>query len=167
VPAAPVHTASPPAVGLHAEADLVFDYDAMLGLARQLWAAADEVTGAMAARQSLAAGAQAGFAGRYADQFRGRLGDEQTNAAHLAAALRSDAELCAQAWKQAMDEQNRRLWARHVEALKKQRSLLQEAWDHLVEHRFPPEPGAVAQPQGPGFAPTAELTSYRPARPGR
>jgi hypothetical protein len=167
MPAGSVHHASPSAVGLHAEADLVFDYDAVLGLARRLWAAADEVEGAMASRLSLAAAAERGFAGRYADQFRGRLGDEGTNAAHLAAALRRDAELCARAWKTAMDEQNHRLWARHVQALKKQRNLLQEAWDHLFGPGFPPEPGGVAPPQPPGFAPTAELVRYPPVTAGR
>jgi hypothetical protein len=167
MPAAPVHHAGPPAVGLHAEADLVFDYDAVLALARRLWAAADEVAGAMASRRGLAAAAERGFAGCYADRFRGRLGDEGTNAAHLAADLRRDAELCAQAWKAAMDEQNHRLWARHVQALKEQRSLLQEAWEHLFGPGFPPEPGAVAPPQPPGFSPTGELVRYPALTPGR
>jgi hypothetical protein len=60
-----------------------------------------------------------------------------------------------------------RLWARHVQALKTQRSLLQEAWEHLFGPGFPPEPGAVAPPQPPGFSPTAELVRYPALTPGR
>jgi len=167
MPAAPVpvHTASRPAPSLQAEADLVYDYDGMLALARQLWSLADEVSSAVGARQRLAGPAQAGFAGPYADQFRRRLGDEETNASQLAAALRSDANLCARAWQQAMDEENRRRWARHTQALKRQRNVVQEAWDHFFGTGFPPEPGPVAQPPPPGFSPTAELVAYPPLAP--
>lgn len=167
MPAAPVHAASPPATGLHAEADLVFDYDGMLALARRLWSLAEEVAAAMAARQGLARPVQAGFAGAYADQFRARLGEEAANTGRLAAAVRSDAALCAQAWQKAMDEQNRRRWARHVQALKKQRSVVQEAWEHFFGTGFPPEPAPVPAPQPPSFAPAAELVSYPQVAAGR
>lgn len=169
MPAAPVHPvrpASSPAPGLHAEAGLVFDYTGMLALARRLWSLAEEVWAAMASRTSLAGPAQANFAGGYANQFRDCLGDEQTHATRVAAALRSDADLCAQAWQKAMDEENRRRWAAQVEALKKQRSLVQEAWDHWFGTRFPPEPGGVARPRAPGYIPTAELVRY-PAEAAR
>jgi hypothetical protein len=61
-----------------------------------------------------------------------------------------------------MDEENRHLYGRHIDHLKKQRSTLESLWDTAFGYRgFPPEPDLVPLPHPPLFLPTAERVSYQ------
>ena len=140
--------------------DLKFDYQGALALARQLNALADEVTRAATKRQQLANTAKEDFIGAYADQFASRMTVEQANFKAVAQGLRNDAMAVATMWKQAMDEENRRLYARHVDDVKSHRSVLESIGDWFTGFHYPPAPAAVAVPQPPAFAPTATLVHY-------
>lgn len=144
--------------------DLAFDYEGCLGLARRLFALAEQVTAAGAARLELAGVAQQGFAGAYARQFAGSIEGEQADVAAAARGLRSDASDLAGMWKAAMDEENRRRYARHATEVRARREVFTRAWDDLFGEHLPPAPEPVAVPQPPGFLPTAELVRY-PALP--
>jgi len=140
--------------------DLKFDYQGCLNLARQLNAMADEVTGAATKREQLANTAKKDFIGAYADQFTSRMTVEQTNFKAVAKGLRNDATDLARMWKNAMDEENRRLYGRHVDDVKSHRSVLQDIGDWFTGFHYPPAPAAVPVPQPPAFKPTAELVHY-------
>lgn len=130
--------------------DVRFDYDGALRLARALWAYAEDLQSEKVARRSEAMDALRTWRGPYGDQFRDRVGDEQTSIASLVAALKTEADLWASAWKQAMDEQNRRLYARKVEQIKEERSRLEKIGDFFTGFDYPPEPAPVPKP-GPGM----------------
>ena len=138
-----------------------FDFERALRLARRLWALADQVDRTMRSRQEITTAARKDFTGTYADQFAQRVEEEVTGGPGVAQALRRDAEVCADAWKQAMDEENRHLYGRHVDHLKQQRSMLESLWDSAFGYRgFPAEPHPVPVPQPPMFLPTADKVSY-------
>lgn len=149
-------------MGTHAlKGDVTFDFSDALILARQLWALADQVDVLMRTRQALASEARIGFSGAYAAQFAGRIAEEAANATTLSAHLRADAGECAQGWQQAMEEENRRRYAHHIDQIKRQRSALQTVWDDLHGfHGYGCEPAPVAMPQPPAFAATAEAVRY-------
>jgi hypothetical protein len=142
------------------EADVQFDYVGVLRLARRLWALADQVEQTMQTREGLTVAARAGFTGTYAHQFARRVAAEVAGRPAVAQGLRRDAQACAGAWKQAMDEQNHHRYARHVDHLRKQRSVIETLWDGAFGYRFPPGPEPVALPQPPLFLPTADIVSY-------
>ena len=141
-------------------ADVDFDFEAALDLARRLTALADQVETLARSRQNLGGDALVGFAGAHADEFARRGETDAGGGTALARRLRLDADLCATAWKNAMDEENQRRYARHVESFQKHRNLAERLWDGAVGWRFPPEPHGVPQPQPPTYATTAELTRY-------
>jgi hypothetical protein len=138
--------------------DLKFDYQGALALARQLSAMADEVTHAATKRQQLADTAKKDFIG--ANQFASRMTVEQANFKAVAQGLRNDATDLARMWKNAMEEENRRLYGRHVDDVKSHRSVLQDIGDWFTGFHYPPAPAAVPVPQPPAFKPTAELVHY-------
>lgn len=148
---------------IHAvKGDVAFDFSDALILARQLWALADQVDALTSTRQALAGETRVGFSGTYAAQFTSRIAEEASNAATLSAHLRADAAECAQGWQEAMEEENRRLYAQHIDQIKRQRSTLQTIWDDVHGfHGYGREPDPVAQPQPPAFAPTAEPVRYQ------
>ena len=140
--------------------DLKFDYTGALALARQLNSLADAVAAAATKRQGLADTAKKDFIGAYADQFGSRMTVEQTNFKAVVKGLRADAMDLATMWKNAMDEENRRLYGRHVDDVKSHRSVLQDIGDWFTGFHYPPAPAAVPVPQPPAFKPTAELVHY-------
>ncbi|HEU5001253.1 MAG TPA: hypothetical protein VFW71_00545 [Actinomycetota bacterium] len=145
---------------MQASKDIVFDYQDALELARELYAVADQLEGTLRARSTQAGEAQAGFSGPHADTFAAWVAREVADGHALAAALRSDAALCAQAWKKAMDDENRVIYGRHVDRLKKQRSGLTTVWEDRFGYHYPPEPDPVPIPQPPVFAETAGFVHY-------
>jgi len=141
-------------------ADVVFDYQGALSLARQLWALADEVTHTAGSRRDLGDHARVDFTGRYGDELVSRLSAEAANLAQAANGLRDDAMAVAQMWKDAMDEENRRIYARHVDDIKDHHSFLESVGGFLTGFHYPPEPQPVPLPHPPVFAPTAEFARY-------
>ena len=141
--------------------DITFDIAGALSLARRIWALAVRADHTMRVREDLSSAARVDFSGTYADQFALRMGTEEENRPVVVQGLRGDALAFARLWKQEMEEENRRIYARHVDHLKKQRSLVVTLWDDAFGYRgFPPEPDPVPLPAPPLFIPTAELVSY-------
>lgn len=130
--------------------DVRFDYEGALRLARTLWSFAEDLESERTSRRSEAMDALRTWRGPFGDQFRDRVADEQTSLASLIAALKSEADLWASAWKEAMDEQNRRLYARRVEAMKEERSRLEKLGDFFTGFDYPPAPAPVPKP-GPAM----------------
>ena len=140
--------------------DLKFDYEGALNLARQLNNLADQLAQAGTTRQGLSDVALKDFIGAYADQFRSRVSVEQANFKAVVQGLRNDAMDLATMWKHAMEEENRRLYARHVDDMKNNRSVLDTIGDWFTGFHYPPEPAPVPLPQPPAFTPTAQLVHY-------
>jgi hypothetical protein len=145
--------------------DVVFDFDGSLELARRLWAFADEVAGHMSARAGLAETAGSQWLGPFGEDFVSRRIGEEMSAQSVIETLRSDALGWAIAWKDAMDEQNRRLHFRHVDDLKNDRNWLEKGGDGIASlwgggFEDPPTPPPVDVPAAPGFGPTASLVRY-------
>lgn len=138
--------------------DVRFDYDGALRLARSLWSFADELEACKGDRHRLAEQALRSWRGPFGNEFSGRERDEQVSLQTVIAGLRSDADAWAEAWKQAMDEQNRRLWARRVEQMKEDRSAIEKVGDFFTGFDYPPKPAPVAKPSPGGFYATACLT---------
>ncbi len=137
--------------------DVRFDYDGSLRLARSLWSYAEELETAKGERRVEVLAALRTWRGPFGDQFRDRADDEQTSMASLVAALRTEADQWARAWKEAMDEQNRRLWARKVDQMKEDRSALDKVGDFFTGFDYPPEPAPLATPGPASFFPTGCL----------
>lgn len=135
--------------------DVRFDFEGALRLARSLWAYAEDLEGARGTRRADAADALRSWRGPYADEFRERTGDEASSLASLISGLRSDADAWAGAWKNAMDEQNRRLYARRVDDMKAERSNLAKVGDFFTGFDYPPAPPGVARPAPAMFYATA------------
>jgi hypothetical protein len=145
-------------VGLSgSSSDVRFDYEGALRLARSLWSFAEDLEAAKGDRRSQAMDALRTWRGPFGDQFRDRVGDEQTSLASLVAALKTEADLWAAAWKQAMDEQNRRLYARMVDRMKAERSTLAKVGDFFTGFDYPPAPAPVRKPTPGSFLATACL----------
>lgn len=137
--------------------DVRFDFDGSLRLARALWAYADDLESGRVDRREAASQALRSWRGRFGDQFRDRADDEQHALATMVAALRTEADAWAAAWKAAMDEQNRRLYSRRVEQMKDDRSALDKVGDFFTGFDYPPEPAPVAKPGPAGFYATGCL----------
>lgn len=142
-------------------ADVAFDFDGALELARLLWGLAEEVEKVDGLRRSLAASAGVDFTGVYAREFAGRMADETSACSRTARGLRDDATACARLWKDAMDEQNRRLYGRHVDDMKANRSIGAKIGDLFTGFEYPPEPDPVALPVPPRFLATGDFVRYR------
>jgi len=137
--------------------DVKFDYEGALSLARNLWAFADDVEAAAGNRLTSASAALKDWKGTYGDQFAGRANLEQTDLGLVVAGLRTEADGWAAAWKDAMDEQNRRLYARKVDKMKEDRSTAAKIGDFFTGFEYPPEPAPVTKPSPGGFYATACL----------
>ena len=98
-----------------------FDFEGSLVLARKLWALGDHLNRVRASRCAEADLAGNLWRGRYADEFRSRMGDEAISSENLAGALHDEAKGWATCWKRAMDEQNRRNRAKKVDAVRASR----------------------------------------------
>lgn len=140
--------------------DVTFDYDGALALARDLWSLADAVDAHRAVREEKAKHAQQDFEGTYATDFGTRMTAESDANRRVAQGLRDDAHAMAKLWKDAMDEQNRRLYGRHCDRMHEERSGWARIGDVFTGFEYPPEPEGVPQPQPPGFLPTADFASF-------
>lgn len=140
------------------DVDVRFDYEGSLQLARRLWAFADDLERARGDRRAEVLAALRTWRGPFGDEFRDRSTDEQSSLASVVSALRTEADEWARAWKQAMDEQNRRLYARRVERLKAERSALERMGDFFTGFDHPPPPAPLPKPGPAGFHATGCLT---------
>jgi hypothetical protein len=144
-------------MGYSGAGDVPFDFEGVLALCRMLWNLADELDGVETSRLAAATTALTKWEGPFGKEFATRADSENTSATQIVAGLRGDATGWAAAWKTAMDENNRRRWARHHEAWKDDQGFL----DHLFgSEDDTPNPQPVGQPQPPGFAATGSLVNY-------
>jgi hypothetical protein len=144
-------------MGYSGAADVPFDFEGVLVLCRMLWNLADELDGIKTSRATAATTALTKWEGQFATDFTSRSNTESTTATQISTGLRSDATSWAAAWKSAMDENNRRRWARHHEEWKDDQNFLDDLFGS-TDHTPNPEP--VGQPQPPGFAATGSLVNY-------
>lgn len=133
--------------------DVQFDFAGSLRLARMMWEFADELERALDQRRELADVALADWLGSFADNFGVRADNEQLSRQNLVPALRGNAQMWADAWRDATNDQARREWARRVDQMKADRSNLQKFGDFFTGFDYPPEPVPVTSPQPPGFMP--------------
>lgn len=141
--------------------DVQFDFVGSLQLARKLWALADQIDQMMAARVSLANEALATWLGVYGTQFSDRMETEVGDISRISAELRTGAYGWAGNWQQAMDQQNRVLYARKVNRVESERSVVASVWGGVFGHGdLPSMPAPVGLPAAPVFAPTASLVTY-------
>lgn len=134
--------------------DVQFDFEGSLQLARKLWEFSEEFDSALGERLELRDIALADWLGAFGTQFAGRMANEQQDRASLVAALKENATLWADAWRDATNEQARREYARMVDQMKADRSIAAKIGDAFTGFDYPPEPIPVTSPAGPGFVPT-------------
>jgi hypothetical protein len=140
-------------------ADVVFDYEGALAAARRLWAFADQLEMLMSTRETEQESAQVGFLGPLATEFVTRIDTERTDVNSAVTQLRTAATEWAAAWKDAIDEQNRILYARAY-----QYSEDHQGWfGGLDGVERPPDPEPVTVPQEPNFHPTGGLQDFMSA----
>lgn len=141
--------------------DVRFDYDGSLALARQLWDLADRFDSLGGARHRWAGEALVEWEGRLAGDFTARLDAEVLDCMRVSADLRAAANGWAQAWADALNQQNRRLFARAVHRTRHDRSFLDKVGGFFTGHDdLPPEPYLRSTPTAPVFAPTGGFAVY-------
>ena len=148
-------------MGRHAAADVRFDFDGSLSLARRLWRFAGELDDLGTSRSGQAQQTLTSFRGVYAEQFAQRISDEVQDLGTAAGELRSAATAWAQAWAAAINEQNRRLFARECDRVESDRDLIDDVKGFFGGHDdLPPQPGELGAPQPPYFAATGSFVRY-------
>ena len=148
-------------MGRHAAADVRFDFDGSLALARRLWRFADALDELGRARGEQGALALTTFTGVYGREFAERLSAEVQELGVAARELRAAADAWAQAWAHAVNEQNRRLFARECDRIERDRSLLDDVMGFLGGHHdLPRQPPELGAPRPPHFAATGSLVRY-------
>jgi hypothetical protein len=142
--------------------DVRFDYDGSLDLARRLWQFADRLDALGGARHRWAVEALVEWEGRFGVEFADRVDVEIGDVGRIGADVRNTALGWAQAWANALNQQNRRLHARAVERTRQQRSNWDKVSGWLTGHDdLPPDPWVRATPTAPYFAPTGSFAIYR------
>ena len=146
--------------------DVRFDFDGSLEVARKLWSLADGIEESAKRRYIAAGTALLQWQGPFTDLFRERVAEELRVLNLSTTELRDGARHWATAWKQAMDENNRRRRARHVKAYADQMSSERSAGERFVDFLSggddsdelaaarTPAARQVATPVPPAFAPT-------------
>ena len=148
-------------MGRHAAADVRFDFDGSLALARRLWRFAEELDDLGTSRRDHAEHALATFTGVYGREFAQRISAEVQDLDVAAGELRTGAGAWAQAWANAINEQNRRLFARECDRVESDRSPLDEVKGFFGGHDdLPPQPRELGVPQPPFFAATGSFVRY-------
>jgi hypothetical protein len=147
-------------MGYSGAADVPFDFEGVLSLCRMLWNLADELDGVKTSRAAAATTALISWEGPFATEFTTRSNTEGTTAVQISAGLRGDAQGWAAAWKTAMDENNRRRWARHHQQWKDDQGFWDDPFGMFGNKDETPNPEPVSQPQPPGFAATGSLVNY-------
>lgn len=142
--------------------DVRFDYEGSLALARRLWDLADRLDTLGVARNRWGIEALVEWEGRLGDQFADRIDSETSGCARLSADLREAANQWAQAWADALNQQNRRLYARAVHRIRDDRGIVDSIIGGLFGHDdLPPEPSLRSTPIAPAFLPTGGFATSR------
>jgi hypothetical protein len=141
---------------VEAAGDVVFDYDGALLMARRLWAFADALESMMRDRAAAATEALVDWTGPHATSFVSRLDVERTDVNRVVVQFRRAAQEWAEAWKEAIDQQNRILQARRWEYNKDHQGLFGGL--DGVERPHDPEPRPV--PSAPDFKATGGFENY-------
>ena len=145
-------------MGVHGSADVRFDFDGALRLARQLWSLADDTDTVRTKRTTGAQTALSTWLGDLVPAMIARCEGEQGVLLSCSAELRNGAYAWAAAWKEAMDENNRRRRARKVTEVRDNRSWGESLVDTLFtgddSDEQVPAARTVATPSAPNFYPT-------------
>jgi hypothetical protein len=147
--------------GLSVAADVRFDFEGSLRLARRLYALGQEIDELMSNRVTWSATALQDWLGPFGVEFSGRIDSEKTQASAIALQLREGARQWAVRWAEAMNEQNSILLAREIKHIEDNRS----GWDNFTGGLFghndlPPNPPTIDVPSEPNFFATGSLTRY-------
>lgn len=140
-----------------------FDFEGSLQLAKQLWDLADALSLSRESRMTATREGASGWIGKYADDFSNRVGTEHETANQIERLMREEAQAWADAWRQAMDEQNRRNRAAKVDAVRQQRGWGEKMVDVFVGDDSEDQvTGFVpaSTPQPPTFSPTMSEMSF-------
>ena len=137
--------------------DVRFDFAGSLRLAASLWAYAEDLEALRTSRHSQARTALESWRGPFGREFADREVTDENNLWRLAGTLKADAESWALAWKQAMDQQNWKLYARRCREIEESRNVAEKFVDFFTGVDLPPPPPPVPVPSAPAFAPTAGL----------
>jgi hypothetical protein len=150
---------------MSAGADVRFDWEGSLALARRLWAFADQLDELRTSRRAAAESALAAWHGEFADTFAAAVGQEVADLALGAARLRDGAHDWAAAWTAAIDQQNRVVFARACDRVRSGRSWLDTIGGWLRGHDdLPAEPAPRRVPQPPNFVPERGFAVYEVLR---
>ncbi len=142
--------------------DVRFDYPNSLVLARRLWEVADELDALATQRRLAGTEALVDWLGPLGVEFAARIDTETRDLGRLAGELRAGAHGWAQAWANALNEQNRRLFARACEVVRSRRSSVDRFVGFFAGHDdLPPEPYHRPPPTAPRFLPTGAFARYR------
>ncbi len=144
-------------------ADVAFDFDGALHLARTLYDLSIWLEGALDERSGAAEDASYAWRGPLGDEFRLQAATDDDEARRLAASLHGASIDWAQAWADAMTEQNRRSRERRVAELGAGRNWAEHAID-VVTRDGPGGHVAAAEwvlrPHPPDYLPTARRQEF-------
>lgn len=135
-------------------ADVEFDFDGSLQMARDLWALAQSLSTLMADREAAGASASLDWVGPHHDEFVTRMTTDRTNVDGAVSQLQAAANGWAFQWQQAMDQQNQILMAREWEG--REGDTLNKVSFGLLGSgpERPPDPTPAGLPSAPDFRPT-------------
>ena len=138
-----------------------FDFEGSLALARRLWHLADGLEELAAGRRAEAEATLTGFTGSHAEQFATRIGNEVYGLSVAAEGARWAASAWAQAWADAINEQNRRLFATECDRIRARRDLVDSVTGFFTGHDdLPRQPALLDVPSPPHFPPTGSFVRY-------
>ena len=141
--------------------DVRFDYDGSLDLARRLYRLADQLATLGAERHRWGSHALVDWAGPLGVEFADRADIETADLVRIAGELRAAADGWAQAWAGALNQQNRRLFARACDVVRSRRSTMDKVTGFFTGHDdLPPEPFTRPVPTAPHFIPTGTFARY-------
>jgi hypothetical protein len=145
--------------------DVRFDYDGSLVLARRLWLLADLLDDRAIGRRDTGDEALVGWLGPLGVEFAGRVATEAADLQRIATELRLAANGWAQAWADALNEQNWRSFARACDVVRSRRSNWDKIGGFFTGHDdLPPEPSTRTTPTAPSFRPTGTFAIYQALR---
>ena len=142
---------------------VLFDFSGALQLARDLYAASTLLERVLEERLAVGEAASAAWRGPAGDDFRVQGQIEEDEASRITTALQVEAVDWAQAWSEAMNEQNRRNRQIRVEEISDARGLGEQLVDVVTgddSTRQVEDLRHIAVPRSPDFTPTGSLQLF-------